>query len=268
MPTKRTTPVKTLAKKSKSAPTLGDAFKLISNIKVNQIAYVLLLVAVFIIGYLFSRVQALEKAGAGTQVAAGAQQAAAPAAPSAPNPADVLKKLSNGHFPVKGNANAKVKIVEFADFRCPFCEQFFTNTESQLIKDYVDTGKVAFYFRQYAFLGAPSVVAANAAECANDQGKFWDYHDWLYKNQPPETDTSMYVTDKLTQAAGTLGMDTAKFQDCLSNNKDAALAQKDLSDGQAVGVSGTPTFYVNGQQIVGAVPYDNFKTAIEAELKK
>jgi len=76
-----------------------------------------------------------------------------------------------------------VTIVEFADFRCPFCEQFFTNTESQLIKDYVDTGKVQFYLDNMHSSFA-STVAADAAECANDQGKFWDFHDYLYKNQP------------------------------------------------------------------------------------
>ncbi|HVZ11430.1 MAG TPA: thioredoxin domain-containing protein [Patescibacteria group bacterium] len=198
---------------------------------------------------------------------APAAAAAAPQQPQAPDPSDVLKNLTIGHFPAKGDPNAKVKVIEFADFRCPFCEQFFTNTETQLLKDYADSGKIAFYFRQYAFLGPASVVAANAAECANEQGKFWDMHDWLYKNQPSETDTSMYNTDDLTNAAGTLGMDTTQFRDCLSSNKYGDKVTGDMTEGQKVGTSGTPTFYINGKQLVGAVPYDNFKQMIDAELK-
>ncbi len=268
MPARKT---KGSATKSKSKGlTIGDIGKKISAIHANQVLYCLLLVAVFLIGYLIARVQFLEK-GSTTATATAPSapgQPQQPQAPSAPNAKDVLKKLSLGNFPVKGEKSAKVTLVEFADFRCPFCEQFFTNAEQQLIKDYVDTGKVAIYFRNYAFLGPSSIVAANAAECANDQGKFWEFHDWLYKNQPPETDTSMYNTDSLTTAAVNLGMNGDEFRNCLSSNKDNANVQKDLTDGQAVGVSGTPTFYVNGNQIVGAVPYDNFKTAIDNELKK
>ncbi len=234
----------------------------------TKVVYVLLLVAFLVIGYLFGKVEALQK-GLGTTAAvpttAPAQQ---PQAPTAPNPDDAKKKLSTARLPIKGNANAKVKIVEFADFRCPFCEKVFTDSEQQLFKDYVDTGKASFEFRHYAFLGPASTVAANAAECANEQGKFWDYYEWLYKNQPPETDTSMYVTDKLAQAAGTLGMDTTQFTSCLDSKKYDKNVNDDLALGQAVGVSGTPTFYINGTQLVGAQPYESIKAVIEQELKK
>lgn len=254
--------------KKKQPLTLGDLFKKISAIKATQLVYVALLLAVFAIGYLVSRVQMLEKGGnAQTTGAAptGSQQAAAPAAP---DPKTVLQKLTDGHFPAKGNKDAKVTLVEFADFRCPYCESFFTSTEPQLIKDYVDSGKVKFEFRNYQFLGDPSVFAGNAAECANEQGKFWEFHDWLYQNQPSESDTSMYNVDKMTEAAGTLGLNTDQFRSCLSAKKYADNVQKDMTEGQSVGVSGTPTFYINGRQIVGAEPYDNFKTIIEDELKK
>ena len=176
--------------------------------------------------------------------------------------------VGSGHFPAKGNTKAKVTIIEFADFRCPFCEQFFTNTEPQLFKDYVDTGKVQFYFRQYPFLGSASTVAADAAECANDQNKFWDFYSYLYKNQPAETDTTMYNTDTLTQAAVSLGMDGNTFRSCLDNKTDDTKASKDMSDGQAAGVSGTPTFFVNGVSLVGAQPYSAFKALIDQELAK
>jgi protein-disulfide isomerase len=229
----------------------------------NPILVALLVIAAFLIGVLFTKVQYLEKgqlaAGTGTQPAAVPTQAAG---------AGAKVNVAAGHFPIKGNSKAKVTIVEFADFRCPFCEQFFTNTEPQIIKDYVDTGKVKFAFRNFAFLGPASVTAADASECANDQGKFWEYYDYLYKNQPDESNTSMYNTDTLTQAAVGLGMDDNTFRTCLDGKKDEAKANADMADGQKVGVSGTPSFFVNGISLVGAEPYDSFKTIIDQELAK
>lgn len=235
----------------------------------TKLMYIVLLIAFLIIGYLLGKVETLQKnKTAADAIPAAVAPQQAPQAPAAMTPEEVKKKLTLGHFPIKGNANAKVTIVEFADFRCPFCEKFFTDTEPQIIKDYVDTGKAKFVFRQYAFLGPASVVAANAVECANDQGKFWEMYDYLYKNQPSESDITMYVTDKLSLAAGTLGMNTSQFSSCLDSKKFDKNASADLAEGQAVGVSGTPTFYINGKQLVGALPYATIKAAIEEELKK
>jgi protein-disulfide isomerase len=231
----------------------------------SQILVALLVVAAFLIGVLFTKVQYLEKNQTGIQAAVPSQQAAGQAA--APIPGAKVNVV-DGHFPILGNKNAKVTIIEFADFRCPFCEQFFTNTLPQITKDYVDTGKVKLAFRNFAFLGDPSTVAADASECANDQGKFWDFYNYLYKNQPAETDTSMYNTDTLTQAAVSLGMNDGQFRSCLDNKTDAAKATKDMTDGQAAGVSGTPTFFVNGVSLVGAQPYSAFKALIDQELAK
>ncbi len=231
----------------------------------SQVLVILLVIAAFLIGVLFTKVQYLEK----NQLATAPQ--AAPAAqngqPAAPVPGAKVN-VAVGNFPIMGNKDAKVTIIEFADFRCPFCEQFFTNTEPQIIKDYVDTGKVKFTFRNFAFLGPASTVAANAAECANDQGKFWDFYSYLYKNQPPETDTTMYNTDTLTQAAVSLGMNDSQFRSCLDNKTDDAKVSKDMADGQAAGVSGTPTFFINGISLVGAQPYSAFKQIIDQELAK
>ena len=150
----------------------------------NQILVALLVIASFLIGVLFTKVQYLEKGSTtgGTQQAAVPSQTAQPNAPAA----GAKVNVALGHFPVKGDAKAKVTIVEFADFRCPFCEQFFTNTEPQIFKDYVDTGKVKYAFRNFAFLGPASVTAADASECANDQGKFWEYYDYLFTHQNGE----------------------------------------------------------------------------------
>lgn len=266
MPKKATTTKFPVLKLKK--PTLKVDLKKFLPRSSNQILVTLLVVAAFLIGVLFTKVQYLEK----NQGANNNQQAAAPAAQANPQqaaPAAGAKvNVSVGNFPIKGNSNAKVTIIEFADFRCPFCEQFFTQTETQIFKDYVDTGKVKFAFRNFAFLGPASVTAADAVECANDQGKFWDYHDYLYKNQPSESDTSMYNTDTLTQAAVTLGMNGDTFRACLDGKKDEAKANADLADGQKAGVSGTPSFFINGISLVGAEPYSSFKTLIDQELTK
>jgi protein-disulfide isomerase len=230
----------------------------------SQVLVALLVIAAFLIGVLFTKVQYLEKGQIAINnpaVPAGQGQQAAPTPGAKVN-------VAIGGFPVQGNKNAKVTIIEFADFRCPFCEQFFTNTEPQIIKDYVETGKAKFAFRNFAFLGPASVVAANASECANDQGKFWDFYNYLYKNQPDEADTTMYNTDTLTQAAVSMGMEDGKFRSCLDTKKNDAKAAKDLADGQAAGVSGTPTFVINGTLVVGAQPYAAIKAVIDQELAK
>lgn len=230
----------------------------------TPILIALLVVAAFLIGTMYTKISYLEKGGISGTTATPAPIAGAPAAPAPGQKVNV----SVGNLPVLGDKNAKVTVIEFADFRCPYCEQWFKQVESSLIKDYVNTGKVKFAFRHYAFLGAPSTLAANASECANEQGKFWDYHDYLYKNQPPETDTSMYTVDNLTSVAQNMGMDASKFKDCLSSNKYNANVSKDLSDGQAAGVNGTPSTFINGIISVGAQPYTSFKTLIDAELAK
>jgi protein-disulfide isomerase len=218
-----------------------------------------ILLALFV-GSLWQKVKDLEKGG----TVAGAQTAGTPT--SAPV-VDINSAGGVGHFPVQGKADAKVTIIEFADFRCPYCEQFFSQTMPQIVQNYVNTGKVKFAFRNYAFLGSPSTVAADASECANDQGKFWAFHDYLYKNQPDESNTTMYNTDTLTKEAVVLGMDGTKFSTCLSSKADDAKVQQDLADGQKAGVSGTPAFFINGTFINGAEPYSAFQTAIDAALK-
>ncbi len=241
-----------------------------SKIGVNQILIAALIIASFLLGSLMTKVSYLEQGKGSAQVATSqtAPQAAVPNQLQAPQPTLGKQNVDVGHLPPQGDPNAKVKIIEFADLRCPYCDQFFKNTEPQIISDYVKTGKAVFYFRHYAFLGPASTTAANAAECANDQGKFWAMHDYLYQNQPDESDTSMYTTDKLTQIAGTLGMDTNQFSSCLSNTTDSKNVSDDLTAGQKAGVSGTPTVFINGTPIVGAQPYSVFQQAIDTALKQ
>lgn len=168
---------------------------------------------------------------------------------------------------VLGNKDAKVTIVEFADFRCPFCKRFFQQAESPLIGEYVNKGTARFVFKNFAFLGQQSVWASEAAECASEQGKFWQFHDWLYKNQAPESDLNYYSKANLIKYAGRVRLETAQFSSCLNSDKYSKRVSDDLAEGQKYGVSGTPTVFINGKKIVGAQPYETFKAAIEGALK-
>lgn len=264
---------KKVAKLTNSAQLKGFGTGISSffkHISMTKFLVFTIVIFAFFLGMLTTKVVDLEKqvkdAGTPTVAAAAAGTGTNTIPSAAPAPAGPVN-VAVGNYPVQGDPNAKVTVIEFADFRCPFCEQWFKNTEPSLMKDYVNTGKIKFYFRDYAFLGPASTLAAEAAECANDQNQFWAFHDYLYQNQPDESDTSMYTVDNLSQVAGTLGMDQTQFQTCLSSKKDADKAAKDLSDGQKAGVNGTPTVFINGVPLVGAVPYDQLKQQIDADLK-
>lgn len=163
--------------------------------------------------------------------------------------------------PVNGDKNAPVTIVEFSDFECPFCGRYHAQTHPLIVENYVDTGKVKFVFKHFPLnFHASAQKASEAAECANDQGKFWEYHDVLFANQ------QALSISNLKQYAADLSLDTAEFNSCLDSGEHAAKIKQDLADGQAAGVSGTPSFFINGQKLVGAQPYSAFEQAIEAAL--
>ncbi|HSW87601.1 MAG TPA: DsbA family protein [Candidatus Saccharimonadales bacterium] len=262
MPRKKVTPV--VQEEIETHEESMPSFPTMSAPRNYSLYYVLLLIVFsFLLGSLSTKLQ--DKTA---QTAATAQALNQPTQAAQPQGPAAHVDVDKGHFPTLGQENAKVTIVEFADPRCPFCKQWTDNTFPQLKSDYIDTGKVKFYFRNYDFLGPSSVIAGNALECANEQGKFWDLHDYFYKNQPDESDTSMFTTDKLSGIAGSLGMDSTQFSSCLSSNKDNAAVAQDLSEGQKAGVNGTPTFFVNGTSLVGAQPYAALKTIIDQELAK
>jgi len=223
----------------------------------------LLLVAAFLLGMLITKVQDLQSGAYPSGGTAAQQQAGAQVTTTPGKPVDV----SVGNLPLMGNKDAKVKVVEFADFQCPFCKQWFSTVESNLVSDYVKTNKIAFYWRDYPFLGQESNYSASAARCANEQGKFWEFHDYLYNNQGQEN-SGTFSKDNLKKFAVTLGLNTDQFNSCLDADKYSKDYQTDLADGQKAGVNGTPTVFVNGVAIVGAQPYTAFKQAIDAALAK
>lgn len=170
-------------------------------------------------------------------------------------------QVSEDDDPVLGDKNAKVTIIEFSDYECPFCARFATQTLPQIKDQYVKTGKVKIVFRDFPLsFHANAQKAAEAAECADDQGKYWEYHDKLFANTQ-----SLDVTS-LKQYAKDLGLDATKFNSCLDTGKYTAEVKKDFSDGQAVGISGTPSFVINGKLVVGALPFEMFKQEIDAAL--
>jgi protein-disulfide isomerase len=135
-----------------------------------------------------------------------------------------------------------------------------------LLQQYVDTGKVQFVYKHSAFLGQESVWAAQAAECAADQGKFWAYHDLLFERQGGENQGA-FNKDNLVGFGKDLGLDMAQFESCLREDKTLARVQEDTEEGKRLGVRGTPTFFINGRPMVGALPLEAFQEAIEAALQ-
>ncbi|MBS3116953.1 DsbA family protein [Candidatus Woesearchaeota archaeon] len=171
-----------------------------------------------------------------------------------------MKKLVDDDT-IKGDKNAPVTIVEFSDFECPFCGRFYEQTLPQIEEQYIKTGKVKLVYRDFPLsFHTQAQKAAEAAECAGEQGKFWQMHDKLFKEG-----VSGGVT-AFKQYAADLKLDMEKFNSCLDSGQMANEIRKDFLDGQQAGVQGTPGFFVNGKVISGAQPFSVFQQIIEQEL--
>jgi protein-disulfide isomerase len=160
----------------------------------------------------------------------------------------------------------KVTIIEFSDFQCPFCQSFYNGAYKQIKAKYIDTGKVKLVFMHFPLaFHANAQKSGEASECANRQGKFWEYHDLLFKYS--KSDGAGLDIASLKKYATDLGLDTTKFNICLDKGETADMVKADMAEGQRVGVSGTPTFVINGKKVVGALPYDQFEKTIEEAIK-
>ncbi len=169
--------------------------------------------------------------------------------------------------PVRGSADAKVTIVEFGDYQCPKCDQWFKNEEPTIKTNYIDTNKANLYFMDFPFLGADSPIAAQAAYCANDQGKYWRYHDYLYQNQGG-IQSGWASASNLKSAAATMGLDTSQFNSCLDSGKYADRVSHNKAVGTSLGVQGTPAFFIIGpngttKEIDGPQPASTFSSVID-----
>lgn len=179
--------------------------------------------------------------------------------------------MENGSS-ILGDPNAPVTLVEFGDYQCYFCNQFFHTTEDSLFKNYVETGKVKVIFKDYTIIGPDSNTAAHAAHCADDQGQFWKYHDTLYNNWDGEN-TGWASSENLLQFARDMELDIDQFSKCMIDSKHTSIIINSNQDAKDLGLTGTPAFFIIGPdnkvtKISGAQPYDIFEGIFNSELEK
>lgn len=170
-----------------------------------------------------------------------------------------------------GNADAPVTLVEFSDYQCPFCGKFYRDSLPKIVEDYIDTGKVRYYFRHYPLrFHRQAHLAAQATECAGEDGKFWEMHNKLFDNQ------RNISKESITKFALELGLKEEPFSACLEEERYKSKVDKDLNDGMKVGIRGTPGFFigrtgdgdeVEGKVHSGAQPFSFFKKEIEELLE-
>ena len=174
----------------------------------------------------------------------------------------VVGNVSVDDDPALGPDDALVTIIQFSDFQCPFSKRYFDETEQLILSNYGD--QVSYVFRDFPLtsIHPQAQKAAEAAQCAFDQGKYWEYHDMLFQNQ------GALDVDSLKSYATALGLDETAFNLCMDSGKYAEEVAKDIADGRSYGVLGSPTFFINGRKVVGALPYDTFQMVIEEELPK
>lgn len=195
-----------------------------------------------------------------------------PAQPQPPRPANVMSKVSVADNPSLGKPDAPVVVVEFSDYQCPFCQRFVQTTLPALKADYIETGKVRYVFRDFpiASIHPQARKAAEAAHCAGDQGKYWEMHTRLFQNQ-----RALGVV-QLKGYAREMGLNLASFEMCLDENKYVQKVDKNIADGGAAGISGTPSFFVGkgsadgtieGSLIRGAQSITAFRQAIDRLLE-
>ena len=199
-------------------------------------------------------------------------QGAQAQAPSAPAPeTQTLVSIDGGAM--KGDKNAKLTLVEFTDYQCPFCSRHLRDTFPQIENDYIKTGKVRYVLREFPLesIHPQAVKAAEAAGCAGEQGKYWEMHDRLFANQ------NALAPAQLASHAEAVSLDAGKFKTCLDSGKFTAKVRKDLADAQKYGATGTPTFFIGltdpksseikaVRKIVGAQSYAAFKDAFDTLL--
>lgn len=159
-----------------------------------------------------------------------------------------------------GNLEADVIMYEFSSYTCPFCKRYHDETFNEIKKNYIDTGKIYYVYKHFT-RNQVDVVAANAAECAGEQGKFFEYSEKIYANQAALSDQTAF-----TRFATELNLDVDEFNDCFKSQKYSQKASQNLQEGQANGVTGTPGFIIDGRLIPGAQPYNVFASAIDTAL--
>jgi len=194
--------------------------------------------------------------------------------PSQPAAPSIIKLVSISGNPIKGDPDAPVTIIEFSDFQCPFCKRFYEQTLGAIEDEYISTGKVKFVFRDLPLSSIhPNAMGAHiAAECADEQGKFWEYHDMLFEKQSEwaRLGGDSY-TPQLIQYATTLGLEESSFESCLSSDKILDEIKADLLAAKNLRTTGTPGFWIGNEKagftnLKGAKPFLDFQIEIDKLL--
>jgi len=173
--------------------------------------------------------------------------------------------------PMLGSADAKVLIIEFGDYQCPSCRMFWKDIEPRLKKEYFDTGKAKLVFRDFPLMQIhpEALLSAMAVDCARDQNKYWEFHDKVFREQYNKGDDVIRMKPAdLKKWAKDIKLDSAAFDQCLDSEKYKDEVLKDRADGEAAGVQGTPTFFINGRVMGGAQQYPEYRKVIEELLKQ
>ncbi len=172
---------------------------------------------------------------------------------------------------ILGDPEAKVALIEYGDYQCPFCGRFFKTVEPILREDYIKTGKAKMVWKDFVFLGPESEKSAEAARCAADQGKFWEYHDAILNIEADEgwKENNGNLTEaKLKSVAGSLNLDVKAFNVCFESGKHKEQVENSYRDAVRIGVKATPTVFIGETKIEGAQSYEVFKEAIDIFFKK
>ncbi|HTP10925.1 MAG TPA: thioredoxin domain-containing protein [Anaerolineae bacterium] len=166
-----------------------------------------------------------------------------------------------------GDANAPVQLEVYADFQCPICGQFDRGTLKQIEDKYVNNGKVRIIFNHFAFIGNESTRAAEASECANAQGKFWQYADTLFNNQAGENQGA-FSDANLEKFAQQVGLDMTQYKTCMDQDTYLGKIQTSSLGAQQRGVDSTPTLFINGQKVVGNISLAQFESIAGSQLRQ
>jgi len=183
-----------------------------------------------------------------------------------------LSIFTGNSSPILGDPNAPITLVEFGDYQCFFCNRHFQETEAKLVENYINTGKVKMIFKDFTIIGPDSTSAAHATHCANDQGKFWDYHHILYTNWGGENN-GWASSEHLLEFAQEINLDTEQFTQCMLAKSHEAIIDASNQDARTLGLGGTPGFFIIGPnsdvtKLGGAQPYEVFERIFEEELTK
>jgi protein-disulfide isomerase len=278
MVTKRANPVKEKNTFTVQKVNILHAIKSSSKKSANIYLIATLLIFAFLLGMLVNKVQSLENNLNTQSLAANNNAPDSAQAPDAYPTEDLSpKKVSTDDDPVIGDENAKVTMIDFTDYECPFCKKYFDETYGQIKKEYIDTGKVKYVIRDLPLSFHQNAhKQAQAAECAREQGGdevYVKYHDEIFKRTT--SNGTGLALDKLAIIANDLGLNGEALQSCLDSDTYKTEVDKDIADASKVGATGTPSFFIGkssddgtitGTPLIGAQPYNAFKTIIDQEL--